>query len=80
MWTLLYNREANNYALDSYPYVEDVLIAIELLALTDLGLLDENYLELELGYYLWKMHQHIVLFQRIVDNMEIRILIIKPDL
>ena len=80
MWELTYNREANNYALDSYPYNEDVLVAIESLTLTKDGLPAINFVKLEAEYYLWEVAQHSVLFQRIVDKMEIRILIIKPNI
>ena len=46
MWELTYNREANNYALDSYPYNEDVLVAIESLTLTKDGLPAINFVKL----------------------------------
>lgn len=80
MWELTYNREANNYALDSYPYNEDVLVAIESLTLTKDGLPESNCVKLESEYYLWEVAPHSVLFQRVINKMEIRILIIKPSL
>jgi hypothetical protein len=80
MWRLLYNREASNYALDSYPYNEDVLVEIETLALTAEGLPANNYARLDSEYYVWEIAKHTVIFQRIVDKMEIRILVIKPSL
>ena len=79
MWKLEYNQEASNYALDSYPYNEDVLIAIESLALTEEGLPSDLWTELEPEYYLWLVAQHIVLFRRIIGAESIiRILVIKP--
>ena len=80
MWRLTYNREANNYVLDSYPYNEDILMAIESLALSEDGLPTSHCVELDDDYYLWLVAQHSVVFQRIVSSREIRILIIKPDL
>lgn len=79
MWKLEYNQEASNYALDSYPYNEDVLIAIEALALTEEGLPPDLWTELEAEYYLWQVAHHIVMFRRIVGKESIiRILVIKP--
>jgi len=42
MWTLEYRQEASNYAIDSHPYNEAVLIAIETLAQTITGLPEEG--------------------------------------
>ncbi len=80
MWQLEYNQEANHYALDSYPYNEEVLMAIEALALTADGLPDAAYSELEPEYYLWEVAHHTVIFRRILDETpRLRILVIKPD-
>ena len=79
MWLLEYSPEANQYALDSYPYDEDVLSAIELLALRLDALPSSDYRELEPEYYLWSVAQHTVLFRRIVLLSKIRILAIRPD-
>lgn len=80
MWALEYNQEASNYALDSYPYNEEVLMAIESLAMTTEGLPTEAYIQLEPEYYLWEIAQHTVIFRRIMDEtLRLRILVIKPS-
>jgi len=68
MWQLDYSQEARNYALDSGcplgPYNEDVLIAIEALALTPGGVPPADYKEDPPGYYVWEVAGHLVRFQR----------------
>ena len=79
MWKLNYTLEANNYAFDSHPYNEDVLIAIERLALTATGLPPENCREWKPDYYLWSVASHYVTFHRILEPQPtITILMIKP--
>lgn len=78
MWALEYSQEASNYALDSYPYNEAVLMAIESLAQTKSGLPTEGYKQLAPGRYLWEVAGHQVLFRRRPERNVIRILVIKP--
>ncbi len=78
MWLLEYSREANNYAIDSHPYSEDVLSAIETLALTDMAL-PPNSTELEPEVYLWRVEGHLVIYKRrLFPIRSIWIAIIKP--
>ncbi len=60
MWELEYSQEANNYALDSHPYNEEVLIAIEMLALTGDPLPVEGCRRLEPEIYSWAIAAHTV--------------------
>jgi len=79
MWKLEYTQEANHYALDSYPYNEDVLVAIELLAQTESGLPESAYREWKPGHFIWSVAEHYVAFHRIIDAQPtIIILLIKP--
>ena len=78
MWTVEYTQEAGNYAIDSHPYNEAVLIAIEALALTQTGLPTEGYTEMEEGRYLWEVANHQVICRRIPERKTIRILVLKP--
>ncbi len=78
MWLLEYSREASNYAIDSHPYNENVLIAIEMLALTDTAL-RSNSVELEPGVYLWSIEGHLVVYKRrLLPDQSILIATIKP--
>lgn len=47
MWQIGFSREASQYAIDSHPDNEDVLIAIETLAFKPDGLPEEGVSELE---------------------------------
>ncbi len=79
MWELEYSPEATNYVLDSYPYNEAVLVAIETLAQTDEGIPDANWDEWQPEYFLWVVAEHLVSYQKILDERpKLRILIIKP--
>jgi hypothetical protein len=80
MWLLDYSQEASNYALDSHPYNEVVLMAIESLALTSDGLSTEgDYREYAPGYFLWEIAGHLVAFERFVDPPpELYIVFIRP--
>lgn len=78
MWTLEYSPEAANYAIDSHPYNEAVLMAIETLAQTQTGLPSENCVQLAPGRYWWEVAGHQVLLKRTLARHTIRILVIKP--
>jgi len=79
MWELEYSQEANNYALDSHPYNEEVLIAIEMLAVTEDALPAEDCRHLEPEIYLWAIAAHTVIFQRFPVTQVLRILMIQPE-
>lgn len=79
MWVLEYSREANNYALDSHPYNEEVLMAIESLPDMEDGLPEDNWIEWEPENFLWEVAEHWVLYQRIWSNPpRLLVLAIKP--
>ncbi len=78
MWTLEYRQEASNYAIDSHPYNEAVLIAIEILAQTITGLPEEGCQPLEPELYWWQVHEHHVLFRRFPAEQRLVIVLIKP--
>lgn len=63
IWDIEYNPEARNYLYDSYPYTEEILIAIEGLRFLEDALPTEGAQELEPGVYMWEILQHLVLYQ-----------------
>ena len=79
MWELEYSQAANNYALDSHPYNEEVLIAIEMLALTEDAMPAQDCRQLEPTIYLWVIAGHTVIFQRFSVSQVLRILMIQPE-
>ena len=76
MWTIEYRQEASNYAIDSHPYNEAVLMAIETLA--QVAGLPQGCQPLEPGLYWWQIHDHDVLFRRYPREQRLVILLIKP--
>jgi hypothetical protein len=79
MWELEYSRAARNYALDSHPYNEDVLIAIELLAQSPSGIPQADYTESPPGEFLWEVAGHFVAFERVLfPRRKLRIVAIWP--
>ena len=76
MWTIEFSHEANNYAIDSHPYNEDVLIAIEELAFTEDGLPHKGVYRILNGRYVWDIAEHTVIYRQIDDRLYI--ILIKP--
>jgi hypothetical protein len=78
LWRLNYSQEANNYALDSYPYNEGVLDAIQ--RLTQLpspypsGVTRTNLADI----LIWHIAEHAVYYQVDEDALSITILAIHP--
>jgi hypothetical protein len=81
IWDIEYNPEARNYLYDSYPYTEDVLIAIEGLRFLKEAIPPEGLHQLEPGVYMWQVLQHVVVYQRRIDAKPkpmLWILVVKP--
>jgi hypothetical protein len=82
MWQLEFDRKPGNYAIDSHPYNEAVLIALEDLALNAEGIHAEGCTQIEPGAYLWEVADHQVVYQRIPSPEGaphcLRVLILKP--
>ena len=77
-WDIEFSQEANNYALDSHPYNEQVLSAIEELAFTQDGMpLDGAYQVLG-DWCVWEVADHTVVYERAVALFHIYIWLIKP--
>lgn len=78
MWTIELSQEASNYALDSLPYNEDVLIAIEKLAFSQDGLPAEG-LDQAVGMWcIWEVSGHTVVYDKSDSDQIIYIWLIKP--
>ena len=81
MWEIKFTQEAASYAIDSHPYNEQVLIAIETLAFTPAGLSSEGeYLESEDSedILIWEIADHLVYYQIFPQDNRLRIEAIKP--
>jgi hypothetical protein len=82
MWQLEFDREPGNYIIDSHPYNEAVLIALEDLALNAEGIPAEGCTQIEPGVYLWEVADHQVVYQRIPGPEgtphRLHVLILKP--
>lgn len=76
MWEIEFSQEANNYALDSHPYNEDVLVAIENLAASEDGLPTEGVYQLLQQWCVWEIANHTVVYER--EPNLLYIWVIKP--
>jgi hypothetical protein len=77
-WQLNYSREANNYALDSYPYNEALLNAIQgMIAMPSpypAGVTRADHA----GILIWQIADHAVYYQVNEESLTITILAIHP--
>lgn len=78
MWEIEFSQEASNYALDSLPYNEDVLIAIEKLAFESNGLPTEGVCQTLESWCIWEIAGHTVVYEKEEINHYIYIWLIKP--
>ena len=81
VWELEYSLEARNYLYDSYPYTEEVMIAIEMLRYDPDAVPPEGYTQIEPGVYLWEVLHHLILFQKLPNAYPqpcLRIGLVKP--
>jgi hypothetical protein len=76
-WRLEYSPDASSYALDSLPYNEAVLLAIQ-----DLAFMPSPYpsgiTEILPGVLGWEVADHMVYYQVFEENLTIRVIAIKP--
>lgn len=78
MWDVEFSQEASNYAIDSYPYNEPILIAIETLALSHDGLPTEGHYQLLGEWCIGEIAGHTVVYERTPALSHIYIWLIKP--
>ena len=78
MWTIEFSQEANNYAIDSHPYNEAVLIAIEGLAASKDGLPTEGVYQLLESWCIWEIADHTVVYEKEDTNFYLYIWVVKP--
>ncbi len=79
MWEIQFSQEAANYAIDSHPYNEQVLIAVETLALLPSGLpISDCELFEEPSTYLWSIADHEVIYEQFIDDHLLYIWMIRP--
>lgn len=76
-WRLEYSAEASNYALDSLPYNEAVLLAIQ-----DLAFMPSPYppgiFEVLPGILSWEVAGHVVYYEVLEETLTIKIMAIQP--
>lgn len=78
IWDVELSQEASNYAIDSHPYNEVVLMAIEQLAFAEDGFPTEGtYQRLEI-WCVWEIADHSVVYERTPKSFHIYIWLIKP--
>ena len=78
IWAAEFSQAANNYAIDAHPYNENVLNAIELLALTPDGLPSEGVYQTLENWYIWEIADHTVVYEKTPVLFHIYIWLIKP--
>jgi hypothetical protein len=78
MWSLSYSKEVRNYIYDSYPYTEAVWQAIKSLRQTQDGIPSTGWKKLESELYLWLVAEHWVVYQRLVDEQQLIVTVLKP--
>jgi hypothetical protein len=78
MWAIEFSQEASNYALDSLPYNEAVLIAIEKLAFSQDGLPAEGLFQAVDMWCVWEVSGHTVVYDKSDSDQTIYIWLIKP--
>jgi len=79
MWTIEYSEEVKYYFIDNDPYAFDLLVRIEELKYTDDGIPPEGSLELEPGFFWWRVLHHIVIYERITaPSPRLIIAVVKP--
>ena len=78
IWDVDFSQEASNYAIDSHPYNENVLTAIEQLALNPDGLPHEGTYQLLEDWCIWEIATHTVVYQKDMILFHIYIWLIKP--
>ncbi len=79
MWVIEFSQEASNYALDSLPYNEDVLTAIERLAFSRSGLPSEGFHQVLGMWCIWEVCEHTVVYEKTDHDQTIYIWLIKPS-
>lgn len=78
IWEIEFSQEANNYAIDSQPYNENVLMAIEKLAFSEAGLPSEGVYQVLEYWCIWEIADHTVVYERMPAFLHIYIWLIKP--
>ncbi len=78
-WRVILQPEADNYVTDNAPYIEDLIMQLVYLRRSEdgqpvTGMVDD----LDDGFYLWGVLEHLVLFTRDDQAKVITIEIIKP--
>ena len=78
MWIIEYSKEVRDYIFDSYPYTAQVWQAIKSLLSTTDGLPSSDYLMIERETYLWKVADHLVIYQRSLTQRKLIFTVLKP--
>lgn len=79
VWEIEFSQEASNDAIDSLPYNEDVLVAIEKLAERQEGWPDEGSFQILEEWCIWEIAGHIVVYERERTVFHLYVWLIKPQ-
>lgn len=79
IWDVELSQEASNYAIDSHPYNEHVLIAIEKLAFSQDGLPTEGTYQVVEHWCVWEIAEHTVVYEITPALFHLYIWLIRPD-
>jgi len=78
IWEIEFSQEAGNYAIDSHPYNEQLLMAIEELAFKPDGLPSEGSYQMLQDWCIWEIADHTVVYQIDPVIFQLYIWVVKP--
>ena len=78
IWDVEFSQEASNYAIDSHPYNETVLVAIEKLAFRPDGWPAEGTYQILENWCIWEIADHTAVYEKNDVTFHIYLWIIKP--
>ena len=78
MWEVWYGLEAANYLDDNGTFVTDLFFAVELLAESE-GWPQQGMYHQQDALVIWQVLNHLVIYQRLVDQQVVQIASIKPN-
>lgn len=78
IWDVEFSQTVSNYAIDSHPYNENLLIAIEELAFSPDGLPNQSVYQILGNWCIWEIAGHTVAYEKTPALFHIYIWMIKP--
>lgn len=78
MWAIQYSEEVKLYFIDNGPYTFDLLVKLEELKFYADALPPEGCLQIDLGWYMWLILNHIVIYEITPTTKSLTIWVVKP--